>query len=124
MNSPDAIPSQHPTFSEADLEGVDELWHAVVRKHGRDAYNIAMLTGTSTRALMILQALAMKHHSKAGAGAVEQLTFNFNQIGAKLLQVLGISEAALAECDRDIILAWQKAHPLDVPQGSSIILPH
>jgi hypothetical protein len=122
MNSEDKVhtASDAPAVDEAPqhLDLPDHL-RPVALKYGRDMFALVFDAGMCSQATQVLATLANKHMSKSGIHAVQVLASAFNEISTAYAKSKGWDEAVLAQCDRDIQLAFQGK--VQVP-GQSIIL--
>ena len=117
MNNEEKI---HATQPEATAcLGIPPEFHPVVQKYGRAMFALVMDAGMSSQATAVLSTLADKHYSKAGRHAVVVLSQAFNEISTAYCKQMGWDEAILAQCDRDISLAFNGKV---TPAGSAIIL--
>ena len=113
---------QVTALDEAALtQGIDPCFHEVVRKYGRPLFCLVMNAGMATEALGVMAALAQKRGSRQGVKAAEILAQSAGQLMTDYAASQGWTQEILAQCDRDLQLAW--ASRIAVP-GSSIILTH
>lgn len=88
------------------FEDIEPLFRDVARKYGRSMFALVMNAGMAQQAAQALATLAQKHASRSGLHAVGMLSSAFNQVSNELVQLQGWDEALLAQCDRDIQLAF------------------
>ena len=91
----------------------------VATKYGRPMFTVVFNAGMSSQAAQVLVNFAQKHRSQHSIHAIGVLTRSFNEISNAYCKQMGWEEGMLAQCDRDIGLAFR--NKLVVP-GSSIIL--
>ena len=103
-----------------DLEGIPEIFHEVVKKYGRPMFALVMNAGIAQEGLNRIATLATKHQSKGGIQAAGLLGQAFNQISADYARFQGWDEGILAQCSRDIQLAF--AGKIQVPGETPIIV--
>lgn len=96
-----------------------EFW-PVVDKYGREMFALVMNAGVAGQAASVLATLAGKHGSRAGQHAVGVLAQAFNQTSNAYVKKMGWTEAEVAQCDRDVQLAF--AGKLAVPEGNILLL--
>lgn len=88
---------------EVDLTGIPAQHHEIVKLHGRDAYQLAMIAGLATEGLSLLDELARKHYSKMGVAAVSIVQIQLNMLLGGMLEAKGISQEQVRACQRDIL---------------------
>ena len=109
-----------PAAEDAEIAGINPVFHHIVRQHGRDLFTFVASVGNHNQAVHNLAVVANKHASRAGAEAVQVAMGNFATIVSMLIVKSGWTEEQLAQVDKDTKLA----HQLSLGQGSKIILPH
>lgn len=107
------------TAAKEDLSSIPPEFHEVVRKYGREMYALVMNAGMAGQAAMVLGAICEQVADPRMSHAVGVLATSFNQIANALVVAKGWDEALIAQCDRDIQLAFRgKIH---VP-GEQLVL--
>ena len=96
-----------------------EFW-PVVDKYGREMFALVMNAGVAGQAASVLASVLQKHHSKHGIHAVGMLANAFNQTSNAYVKKMGWSEELVAQCDRDVQLAF--AGKLVPPEGNILLL--
>ena len=120
MNNEDKItPTPPEVVDEGAFLDLPEEFRPVAMKYGRHMFALVFDAGMCSQATGILAELANKHQSRGGIHAVQVLANAFNEISTAYAKSKGWDEAILAQCDRDIGLAFQGK--VQVP-GQSIIL--
>lgn len=102
--------------SFADLR---ECFRPVAEKYGREMFALVFNAGIASQAAQVMAQLAEKHASRGGLHAIGMLSQSFNAVSNSYAKKMGWTEAELAQCDRDIGLAWKGQ--IVVP-GQAIIL--
>ena len=95
-----------------------EFW-PVIAQYGREMFAFVMNAGMARQAAGVLAAFIDKHHSQHSAHAYAVFAQAMNVTNAQYVTKMGWEEGMLAQCDRDIQLAFSKK--IVVP-GSAIIL--
>ncbi len=98
---------------------LDPAMRPVAEKYGRELFALVMNAGMAGQALQVIAAAAEKHRSRGLTHAAGVMAQSFNQVSNALVKLKGWDEGMLAQCDRDIMLAFK--NKLVVP-GSTIIL--
>lgn len=106
--------------AEQDLTGIEEMFHPVVQKYGRSMFALVMNAGVAGEAMQRLGRVIEHHRSQHGMHAVQVLGQAFNQVSNAYVLSKGWDEGTLAQCGRDIQLAF--AGKLSVVEAG-IILP-
>jgi len=120
MNNEDKITTTPPeVVDEGTFPDLADEFKPVAMKYGRAMVALVFDAGMCSQATQVLAALAQKHQSRGGLHAVQVLSNAFNEISTAYCKLQGWDEAVLAQCDRDIGLAFQGK--VQVP-GQSIIL--
>lgn len=88
---------------EVDLTGIPAQHHEIVKQHGRDAYQLAMIAGLATEGLTRLDELARKHYSKMGVAAVSIVQMQLNMLLGGMLEAKGLTQEQVRACQRDIL---------------------
>ena len=109
---------QGDTVEESNRD-LDPIFRPVANKYGRDMFALVMNAGLCSQATEILMGLASKHHSQHSMHALGVLSNGFNEISSAYCKLQGWDAGMLAQCDRDIQLAF--AGRVQVP-GNAIIL--
>jgi hypothetical protein len=94
----------------AIAEGFSDIppeFHLVVVKYGREMFALVMNAGVAGQAASILGSLATKHASRGGIHAVGVWAQCFNAVSNDYVAKMGWSAELLAQCDRDIQLAFR-----------------
>lgn len=104
---------------EETNKDLDPIFRPVADKYGRDMFALVMNAGLCSQATQILTGLAAKHRSQHSLQAIGILSRGFNEISQAYCIMKGWDSAILAQCDRDIQLAF--SGKIQVP-GSTIIL--
>ena len=96
---------------EPKEENLDLAPHfrGVASKYGRQMFALVMNAGLCSQATQALAALASKHHSQHSLHAVGILSRGFNEVSTMYCKQMGWDEAILAQCERDIGLAFSGA---------------
>lgn len=102
-----------------DMLDLDPVMRPVAAKYGREMFALVMNAGMASQAAEVLAAQAQKRQSRATAHAVGVLSSAFNQVSNAYCKMHGWTEGELAQCDRDIMLAF--AGKIAKP-GSALIL--
>ena len=102
-----------------EMLDLDPVMRPVAAKYGREMFALVMNAGMASQAAEVLVGQARKHSSRAGLHAVGVLTSAFNQVSNAYCKEKGWSEGELAQCDRDIMLAFTGKV---VTPGSALIL--
>ena len=116
MNSEGKIESSAAEVLNADLP---LEFRDVATRYGRDLFMVVFNAGLASQATQVLATFAGKHRSQHSTHAVGVLARAFNEISTAYCKQMGWNEGMLAQCDRDIQLAFQGK--VIVP-GQSIIL--
>ncbi len=93
---------------EKQEENLDLAPHfrGVAEKYGRPMFALVMNAGLCTQATEVLANFAEKHRSRGSLHAVGVLSEGFNQISTAYCKQMGWTQEMLAQCDRDIMLAF------------------
>jgi len=91
----------------------------VAAKYGREMFTLVFNAGLSSQAAQVLVNFANKHQSRHTLHATGVLATAFNEISNAYCKKMGWEEGMLAQCDRDIGLAFQQKI---IMPTSSIIL--
>lgn len=113
------IPSGAADAAEA-FPDIEECFRPVCVKYGREMFAFLMNVGLGKSAAEVLGQYAPKLHSQHFDKATVALISAFNQITNSYVGKTGWTQGELAQCDRDIQLAY--SGKLIVPKGSPIIL--
>ena len=111
--------------SKIELPAADEMldiepaFREVAQKYGRSMFAFVMNAGMAGQAAQALGAQAQKHQSRGAAHAVGVLAQAFNQVASSYAKQMAWDEGMLAQCDRDIALAFKTKI---VTPGSAILL--
>lgn len=89
-----------------DLTGIEEIFHPVVRKHGREVFLFVMSIGLAGNAAKLLGEQAQKHVSRQIATATAILVEGFNTNSSLLAGLKGWTPELMQEVDKDIRLAF------------------
>ena len=98
-----------------------EPLRAVAGKYGRSMVALVYGAGMCSEATKVLSHEVQRTRSAPGRHALIVLSQTFNETSSALCRLEGWSEEQLAQCDRDISLAFASA--VQVPKGK-IILEH
>ncbi len=120
MNNTDTTPPSEIAPAAADeYLDLDACFRPVAQQYGRELFALVYNAGMAGQAMAVLAGQADKHHSKGMAHAAGVLAQAFNHVSTELCKVKGWEAGILAQCDRDIALAFK--NKLIVP-GSAILL--
>ncbi len=107
MNSPDKDNNPADGALPADtFEDIEPAFRGVAAKYGRDMFALVMNAGMAGQATAELARQAQKHGSNKAAHAVGVVAQAFNQVSNAYVVLKGWDEGTLAQCDRDIQLAF------------------
>lgn len=95
-----------PSTVEDEMLDIDPVMRPVVIKYGRKMWALVMNAGMAGQAADVLAVIVQKHQSKHGAHAVGVLAQSFNQLSNAYVEEMGWEEGLVAQCDRDIQLAY------------------
>lgn len=88
------------------FEDIEPLFRDVAKRYGREMFALVMNAGMAQQAVAVLASQAEKHGSRKGLHAVGVVSQSFNQVSNAYVKLQGWSEELLAQCDRDIQLAF------------------
>ena len=108
---------EHPP---EDFPGIDPAFHDVCRTYGREMFALVMNAGMAQQAAAALAAFADKHQSRHAVHAVGVWSQAFNQVSNAYVKLAGWDEGTVAQCDRDIMRAFQSK--IQVVQPGSLVL--
>ena len=86
------------------MQGTDPVFDGVIEKYGQDMFALVMAAGVAGQAAEA--AAALGQHNPKMLHAVGMLAGCFNQVSNALVIAKGWDEALVAQCDRDIQLAF------------------
>lgn len=93
--------------AQEDLfEDIEPLFRDTARKYGREIFALVMNAGMAQQAVAELVRVVQRHGSRSGAHAAGVVAQAFNQVSNAYVALQGWDEALLAQCDRDIQLAF------------------
>ena len=112
-------PNETAPLPKDEFLDLDPCFRPVAAQYGRSMFALVINAGIAKQAAHALSMLAQKHVSRGGVHAVGVFAASFNQVTNAYVQSQGWSEEMLAQCERDIGLAFRGK--IQVP-GSAIIL--
>lgn len=98
---------------------LEPCFRPVAAQYGREMFALVYNAGMAGQAMQVLSQQAQKHHSKSIAHAAGVIASAFNHTSSALAAQKGWSAEMLAQCDRDIGLAFRGKI---VTPGSAILL--
>jgi hypothetical protein len=104
-------------LTEAEWQDIDPVFHTVVKQYGRGLFALVMAAGVAGEAMQVLGEAAKRDRKLAHAVGV--LANAFNGVSNELVRAQGWSDELVAQCDRDIQLAF--SGQITMP-GQNIIL--
>lgn len=120
MNNHEASPPSDITPAAPDeFLDLESCFRPVAQQYGREMFALVYNAGMAGQAMQVIAAQAQKHGSRAGAHAAGVVAQAFNHVSSELAKVKGWSPELLAQCDRDIGLAFQGRI---IKPGGAIIL--
>lgn len=88
------------------MEDVELSFRPVAKQYGREMFSFVMAAGMASQAAEVLAQQAQKHRSRHATAAIAVLANSFNSISNAYAAKQGWDEGSLAQCDRDIRLAF------------------
>ena len=89
-----------------EMLDVDPAFRPVVAQYGRSMFALVMNAGMCGQAASVIAGLVEKHQSIHSAQALSVIADAFNQISNAYVKQMGWSEELVAQCDRDVQLAF------------------
>ena len=119
-NGEEVLPPSDFAPAEADqFLDLESCFRPVAAQYGREMFALVYNAGMAGQAVAVLAAQAQKHSSRSAAHAAGVVAQAFNHVSSALAVAKGWSPELLAQCDRDIGLAFQGRI---IKPGSVIIL--
>jgi len=114
--------TESPAIDKPDeFLDIEPAFREVAQKYGRSMFALVYNAGMARQAIGVLLGQAEKHRSGAILKAAQVLGQAFNVASAAYVAQMKWDEGTLAQCDRDIGLAF--AGKIVIPEaGSRIIL--
>lgn len=109
-------------IEEIDVSGYPDCFAAVIRKFGREVFEVVWLAQMGGQAAERLAAQAEKRGSKDIAYATGVLSNAFNVVSNALCKVKGWTPEFLGEVDSAAKVAWAESQESGIGQGGSILL--
>lgn len=88
------------------FEDIPAEFRPVAQKYGRELYSTVLAIGLSRQAAEKLYDFVAKHHSRHALIALQTLLDSYNGMSSGFVASRGWTEELLAQCDRDLQLAW------------------
>lgn len=98
---------------------VPEVFRPVVAQYGRAMFTLVMSAGVAGEAMNVAGALAIDQRNPALMRAITTLGNSFNQVSNAYVKQMGWSEATVAQCDRDLQLAF--AGKISTPTAAIVL---
>ena len=119
-NGTEVLQDSEITPAAADeMLDIEPAFREVAQKYGRSMFGLVMNAGMAGQAAALLAQAADKHKSQHSLHAVSVLAQAFNQVSNAYVKQMGWDEALIAQCDRDIQLAFKSKI---IAPGSAILL--
>ena len=117
MNESEELTQQKDEFLD-----IDPAFRSVAEAYGREMFALVMNAGVAQQAAAVLGQVVEHHRSQHGAHAVGVLANAFNALSNEYVKEKGWKAETLAQCDRDIQMAFKGKLIVPGTAGNKLIL--